>query len=104
VLYLNNYYLWEGDLEKPEQREILNVLKCYSEYRRLKFDKKTSFTCQNPECRATYNIHQALPKGYKIRCPSCLRITNFPEGWLLETKNSANVFSRIFGIQKGSNP
>jgi len=54
VLYLNNYYLWEGDLEKPEQREILKILQGYSEYRRLKFDKKTSFTCQNPECKATY--------------------------------------------------
>jgi len=35
------------------------------------------------DCEATYNIHQALPKGFKIRCPSCLKITDFPAGWLL---------------------
>jgi hypothetical protein len=83
VIYLNNYYLWEGNLEKPEQRDICQILKAYSESRGIKFDNSVKFTCPNPECKASYNIPQVFPKGYRIRCPTCLRILEFSDGWLL---------------------
>lgn len=98
VLYLNNYYLWEGDLTNPNERELLRILKTYSEYRRVNFDKKAAFTCQNPLCRATYNIHQQFARGAQIKCPSCLKRNEFPEGWLLESKDSTNNLSQTNGL------
>jgi hypothetical protein len=96
VLHLTNYYLWEGDLEKPEQRDILDILRVYSEYRKVGFDTRTSYTCENPECRATHNIIQPLPMGYQIKCPSCLKVLSFPDGWLLKDKKPAgNIISRF---------
>ena len=81
--YLNYYYLWEGHLEKPEQRQIYPYLKAYKDSIRARFDKSVKFTCPNPNCRVSYSIPQALSKGFQIRCPSCLRILDFSEGWLL---------------------
>ena len=83
VNYLNYYYLWEGHLEKPEQRQICSYLKAYKESIRIRFDNSVKFTCPNPNCRASYSIPQAFSKGAKIRCPSCLKILEFSEGWLL---------------------
>lgn len=86
VIYLNSYYLWEGHLEKPEQRHICSFLRSYKESRGLWFDKSMKFTCSNSECKVSYNIPQPLPKGFRIRCPSCLKINEFENGWLLNTK------------------
>lgn len=83
IPYLNNYYLWEGHLENPDQRQICSILKAYAESKGVKFDKTVKFTCPNPECRVSYNIPQVFPKGFRIRCPSCLRILEFSDGWLL---------------------
>jgi hypothetical protein len=83
VPYLNYYYLWEGDLKKPEQRHIYQILKAYKESRGPKFDDPVEFTCPNPECKSNYNIPQPFSKGFRIRCPSCLKILEFSEGWLL---------------------
>jgi hypothetical protein len=83
VYYLKNYYLWNGDLTKPQDREICRYLKCYKESQGAKFPKSCKFTCPNPNCKASYNIPESFSKGMRIRCPTCLSILEFSEGWLL---------------------
>jgi hypothetical protein len=102
VPYLNNYHVWGVHLEDPNQRNfILNVLKAYQSARRVEFDERFSFSC--PNCGATYNLFFPPAKEFKLRCPTCFKTQNFPDGWLLDVKDSSllrNVISKIYRIAR----
>ena len=97
VPYFANLYFWEGNL--AEQRELIFFLETYSKNRYIMFDKRMRHTCSNPNCRITYNIIQPLAKGAKIKCPSCLRITEFPEGFNLNTKQDSRILKKLAGVR-----
>lgn len=92
VPYLTNLYFWEGNLTDPTQRELIFFLETYKNNRYILFDKKMRHTCSNPSCRITFNIIQSLAKGAEIKCPSCLQITEFHEGFNLNTKKHSKIF------------
>jgi len=97
VPYFTNLYFWEGNL--AEQKELIFFLKTYKENKYIMFDKRMRHTCSNPNCRITYNIIQPLAKGAKIKCPSCLRITEFPEGFNLNTKQDCRILKTFAGMR-----
>ena len=83
VPYFTNLYFWEGNLAK--QKELIFFLETYKQNKYILFDKRMRHTCTNPDCSITYHIIQPLEKGVKIKCPSCLEINEFPEGFNLNT-------------------
>jgi hypothetical protein len=97
VPYLTNLYFWEGNLANPNQRELVIFLKVYSKNNLIIFDKKTKYTCSNPNCKATYNIIQSLAKGIKLKCPSCLRVIEFPDGFNLYPEDKRSILKKVFG-------
>ena len=99
VPYFTNLYFWEGNLADPKQRELIFFLKTYKENKYIMFDKRMRHTCSNPNCKITYNIIQTLAKGVKIKCPSCLRITEFPEGFNLNTKQDCRILKKLAGMR-----
>jgi ribosomal protein S27E len=99
VPYLNCYDPWGIHLKHPESRNfILTILNAYQNARRVEFDKRFIFKCA--DCGAAYNIFSRLEKEFKLRCPTCLKMQTFPNGWLLDTKEDSsflkNVISKIY--------
>lgn len=97
VPYLTNLYFWEGKLSNPDQRYLIFFLKAYSKNNVIVFDKRMKHTCPNPNCKATYNIIQSLRKGVKLKCPSCLEIMEFPDGFNLYPEGKQSIFKKVFG-------
>jgi hypothetical protein len=97
VPYLTNLYFWEGKLANPNQRDLILFLKVYSKNNLIIFDKRMKYTCPNPACKATYNIIQSLAKGIKLKCPSCLVIMEFPDGFNLNSEIKQSILKRFFG-------
>ena len=95
VPYFTNLYFWEGNLTK--QRELIFFLEKYKENKYVMFDKKMRHTCTNPNCGITYNIIQPLAKGVEIKCPCCLEINEFPEGFNLDTKLNIRILKKLAG-------
>lgn len=104
VPYLNNYYPWGIHLEDVNQRGfILSILEAYQSWGNIKFDKKLRYTC--PNCGTSYNLFSPLAKGFKMRCPTCLKTQTFSDGWLLDVKDSSvlkNILSKIQKIARES--
>ena len=99
VPYFTNLYFWEGNLADPKQRALIFFLEIYSKNNYIMFDRRMKHTCSNPNCRATYNIIQPLAKGAKLKCPSCLGITEFPEGFNLNTKQDYRILKKLMGAR-----
>lgn len=97
VPYFTNLYFWEGNL--AEQKDLIFFLETYKQNKYILFDKKMRHTCSNPDCRITYNIIQPLAKGVEIKCPSCLRINEFPEGFNLNTKQNSRILKKLAGMR-----
>jgi hypothetical protein len=97
VPYLTNLYFWESKLSNPDQRHLIFFLKAYSKNNVIVFDKRMKHTCPNPNCKATYNIIQSLGKGVKLKCPSCLEIMEFPDGFNLYPEGKQSIFKKVFG-------
>ena len=58
-----------------------------------------SYNC--PDCGASYNIFFRMEKDTKIRCPTCLKLQTFSDGWLLDVEDSSflkNILSKIHKI------
>ena len=80
IPYLNNYYLWEGHLENPDQRQICRS-KAYAESKGVKFDKTVKFAQILNVESVTISL-KFFQKDSEINA-SCLRILEFSDGWLL---------------------
>jgi hypothetical protein len=96
VPYFTNIYFWEGKLADPY---LVNFLEIYSKNNYVLFDKRMRYTCSNSNCRITYNIIQPLAKGAKLKCPSCLKIMEFPEGFNLNTKQDCRILKKFAGAR-----
>ena len=100
VPYLTIYHPWGVQLEDSDKRSfILWLLGAYQSGRRLEFGKKMSYNC--PDCGASYNIFFRMEKDTKIRCPTCLKLQTYSDGWLLDVEDSSflkNILSKIHKI------
>lgn len=97
VPYFTNLYFWKGNL--AEQKDLIFFLETYKQNKYIKFDKKMRHTCTNPNCGITYNIIQRLDKGLKIKCPCCLEINEFPEGFNLNAKLDSRILKKFAGVR-----
>jgi hypothetical protein len=97
VPYFTNLYFWEGNL--AEQKELFFYLETYKENKYILFDKRMRHTCTNPNCGIRYIIIQRLAKGVKIKCPSCLEINEFPEGFNLNNKQELRILKKLAGVR-----
>jgi hypothetical protein len=97
VPYFTNLYFWEGNPD--EQKELFFFLETYSQDKYFKFGEKMRHKCTNRNCRITYNIIQRLEKDVKIKCPSCLEINEFPEGFNVNTKQDIRILKRLAGLR-----
>jgi hypothetical protein len=95
IPYFTNLYFWEGNPD--EQKELTFYLEIYSKNKYFLFGKNMQYTCKNPDCNITFNIIQRLEKGVKIKCPSCLEINEFPEGFNINTKQDIKILKRLAG-------
>jgi len=41
-------------------------------------------SCPYKGCENEFNMHTVIPKKYAVRCPTCLELIYFEEGWLLD--------------------
>jgi hypothetical protein len=97
VPYFTNLYFWEGNL--AEQKELFFYLAIYKENKYILFDKGMTHTCTNPNCGIKYILIQRLAKGTKIKCPGCLEINEFPEGFNLSTKQDIKILKKLAGLR-----
>jgi hypothetical protein len=89
ISYINNYLITglEGGKAFDYVREVLEMYKIGRKFPYPYTDpstkEKLGVICPYDDCSLGFNLHNALPLGYVIKCPSCLREMEFSVGHLI---------------------
>jgi hypothetical protein len=89
VPYLNNYQVWGVTPNVPVGLNWWKLI--LDRYKQgltcgVDVDVFSDRTFKCVSCGAVFNFHSIVEPGYKMICPTCLQITTFPSGWLLDSE------------------